>query len=82
MRSIRGGIGFTAMSYSFTPAYNPANSPKNFTQGSSSSYPVCFSYQTTATTDPGPFVSLVENSLPPGIPQLINYQGRVAVGTR
>ncbi|MCX6878558.1 MAG: hypothetical protein NTW21_32800, partial [Verrucomicrobia bacterium] len=52
------GIEFTAMSYSFTPTYNPANTPRNFVQQSSSSIPVHFSYQTTATTDPGPLVTL------------------------
>lgn len=59
-----GVMGFTAMSYTFTPTNNPANSPKNFTQQSPSAYPVYFSYQTTATTDPGPFVILT--SIIPG----------------
>ncbi len=56
-----GGTEFTAMSYTFTPTYNPPNSPKNFTQQSSFGYPVYFSYQTPAATDPGPFVSLAAN---------------------
>ncbi|MCX6878421.1 MAG: SUMF1/EgtB/PvdO family nonheme iron enzyme [Verrucomicrobia bacterium] len=74
-----GGTGFTAMSYSFTPAYNPANSPKNFEQNAAIiGCPMCFSYETTAATDPGPLVSLAEDG---PIPQLLNYQGRIARGT-
>jgi hypothetical protein len=59
-----GGTEFAAMSYSFTATFNPANSPKDFIQFSGSGIPVSFSYQTTATTDPGPFVILT--SITPG----------------
>ena len=62
-----GGTAFTAMSYSISPTYNPANSPKTFTQQSSQSPPVYFSYQTSSTTDPGPFVTLATISQGPEI---------------
>jgi autotransporter-associated beta strand protein len=51
-------ISFTAMKYSFTPAYNPTNTPKTFTSQSDLGYPVSFSYSTSQTNDPGPFVTM------------------------
>ena len=51
-------ISFTAMEYDFTPAWNPTNASKTFTSQSSLGIPVSFSYATTQTTDPGPFVNL------------------------
>ena len=56
-------IEFTALSYAFTASYNPTNTAKNFVQGSSTSLPISFYYQTEATNDPGAFISLV--AIPP-----------------
>jgi hypothetical protein len=53
------GIEFSALSYAFTPAYNPTNSPKDFMQYSSHTPSIYFSYTTTATNDPGPFATIV-----------------------
>jgi len=52
------GIGFTAMKYGFTPTYNPTNAPKTFQEDSSTVYPFIYQYNTSLTTDPGPFVAL------------------------
>jgi hypothetical protein len=57
-------VQFTAMQYAFTPVYNPANTPENFTSQSLCSPPVSFGYTTSQTNDPGPLVTLAAFAQP------------------
>jgi hypothetical protein len=62
--SYTNSVQFTAMQYAFTPVYNPANTPKNFTSQSYVSPPVSFGYFTSQTNDPGPLVTLAAFAQP------------------